>query len=131
MRNVQRGNPESTDVLADLVSRMTYKPGWTFTLSECQRGQGCEGLTLMIACDDVPDSWGNGRTNFLHLMPVLPAAFDRESWMIWLYEQVALVEKHESMEFFKIDGEAPFFPSHAPGHYPYALRRNIDRDVAL
>ena len=131
MRNLQKGNEESTAILADLVSMLSYKPGWTFDLAEVSRGQGCEGLTLRIA-GTVPDSWNPAETtSFLHLMPVLPAAYDRESWMHWLFEQISLVERHECMEFFEIDGEKPYFPSHAPGHAPYFLRRNIDRADAL
>lgn len=131
MRNLQKGDEESTAILADLVSKLSYKPGWEFDLAECSRGQGCEGLTLRIA-GTVPDSWDHTKqVGFLHLMPVLPAAYDRESWMQWLFEQISLVERHEAMEFFEIAGEKPYFPSHAPGHAPYFLRRTIDRDDAL
>lgn len=120
MRNRQVGPSDSADVLADLVRRLTYKPRWTFELQEISRGQGCEGLTLMISAT-VPDSFGNGETTVLHLMPVLPAAYDEEAWKRWILEQILLVEQHEALEFFRIDGEQAYFPGHGPGHSPYTI----------
>jgi hypothetical protein len=118
MRNRQVG--PDTDALADLVSRLTYKPGWTFELKEISRGQGSEGLTLLIGAE-VPDSFGNGRTNVLHLMPVMPAAYDEETWQRWILDQILLVEQHEALEFFQIDGEKRYFPEHGPGRNPYTV----------
>lgn len=124
MRNRQIGPDSSTAILAQLVPRITYKPGWTFELAEISRGQGCEGLTLMIGAT-VPDSFSNGHVDVLHLMPVLPAAYDEDSWIAWVMEQIHLVEQHEMLEFFRVDGEQPFFPGHAPGRNPYGVSRVI------
>ena len=118
-RNLQKGNEEATDILARLVAGLTYKPTWQFRLQEIQRGQGCEGLTLMIS-GRAPDSWDpSSEIEFLHLFPVLPAAYDEDSWKHWILECVLMVEKHETMEFLKFDGEATFFSEHAPGRNPY------------
>lgn len=123
MRNRQVGPDDATAILADLVPRVTYKPGWTFALEEIDRGQGCQGLTLLIGAM-VPDSTRPGEyTNVLHLMPVLPAAYNRDAWEYWIYEQIELVERHESMEFYRVDGHAPYFSDHGPGRNPYALCR--------
>jgi hypothetical protein len=125
MRNLQRGNPESTAILAALLPRISYKPGWSFALQELERGQGCEGLTLMIGAQ-LTDSSNPGETvGVLHLMPVLPAAYDEASWIGWILEQISLVEQHETLEFFQVDGEAPFFPGHGPGRNPYGVSRVI------
>jgi hypothetical protein len=125
VRNRQVGPSDSADVLAALVAKITYKPGWTFELQEIDRGQGCQGLTLLIGAT-VPDSCNDGQTvGVLHLMPVLPAAYDEDSWIGWVMEQIHLVEQHEMLEFFKVDGEAPFFPGHRPGHNPYGIARFI------
>jgi len=57
-----------------------------------------------------------------HYMPVPPAAFDERSWRRWLFDQCLLVERHEAMEFFAIDDERPYAPSHGPGNDPYIVR---------
>jgi hypothetical protein len=119
MRNLQKGNPERTAILADVVSRITYK-NWNLELAECSRGQGCEGLTLRISAT-VPNAVAEGEVEFLHLMPVIPAAYDETSWTRWVLEQILLVEKHECMEFFRKDGEQVYFPAHGPGDDPYAM----------
>ena len=91
--------------LADLVSKLEYRPGWTFELShDLDRGQGSRGLTLVIVSQGYdtyhPDRGETYRV--AHLMPVPPAAYDRRSWQRWLLEQLLLVERHEACEFFQI-----------------------------
>lgn len=129
MRSRQLGPDKATAVLAGLVPRITYKPGWTFELREIDRGQGCEGLTLCIGAT-VKDSTTDGQVSILHLMPVLPAAYDEDTWLGWILEQVLLVEQHEAMEFLKVDGDAPYFPEHAPGRNPYTVTRIKTREQA-
>ena len=128
MRNLQKGNEESTDILHALIPRISYKH-WKFSLQELNRGQGCEGLTLVIRAE-VPDSFGNGMTEFCHLMPVLPCAYDEDAWIGWVLEQILMVEKHESLEFFEVDGHKPFFPYHRPGGNPYEVHRVITEEQA-
>ena len=119
MRNRQVAPSDKAAILADVVSRLTYKD-WHFELKEISRGQGCEGLTLMISAT-VPNAVAEGKVQFLHLMPVPPAAYNEKSWTRWVLEQILLVEKHETLEFFRIDGEAIYFPAHGPGDDPYAI----------
>jgi hypothetical protein len=135
MQNKQVGNAQAVEVLAQLVERVTYKPGWKFELQEVNRGQGCAGLTLMISATLDDSSNPGAKVGVLHLMPVLPAAYDEDAWMGWILEQIMLVEQHEALEFYKVDGEAPFFPGHAPGRNPYGVARVIastpkDHDTA-
>lgn len=128
---VQRGPDKALAILEQLVTELTYKPGWTFDLADIDRGQGCTGTTLRIA-GTVPDSWNPDEpVTFLHLMAVPAAAYNRQSWQRWLFRQILDVELHEAMEFFKVDGEAPYFPSHAPGWHPYDVRESIGHDDAL
>jgi hypothetical protein len=120
MRNLNYGSDEALAVLKALVPRVTYR-NWRFELAEVTRGQGCGGLTLKISAE-VPCSLTGEPIEFLHLMPVLPANYDEENWTYWIFEQIRMVELHESMEFFQIDGVAPYFSEHAPGRNPYAMR---------
>lgn len=109
--------------LATLVADLVYRPGWTFDLLDWDRGQGSKGLTLIITTCGYdsyhPDRGESYRVN--HYMPVPPASFDRRSWLNWLFNQLLLVEKHECMEFFTIDGVKPMAPAHGPGNDPYLV----------
>ena len=118
--------------LAELVRGMYYRPGWRFVLDDIDRGQGSEGLTLVVTTLGYnsyhPEQGETYRVN--HYMPVPPAAFDRRSWRRWLLEQCMLVDRHEACEFFQIDGERPYAPSHGPGNDPYLIREvGTDEDV--
>jgi len=112
------------EVLAELVSRLTYRPGWAIKLADIDRGQGSEGLTLIITTRGYdsrhPENGENYRVN--HYMTVPPAAFDKRSWRRWLFEQFLLVERHEAMEFFAIEGQRPYTPSHGFGQDAYLVR---------
>src|SRR5258708_5778221 len=111
-------------ILEDLVKKLKYRPGWTCRLySTLNRGQGSEGLTLIITTlgyDSYhPDKGQHYRVN--HYMPVPPAAYDERSWRRWLFEQFLLVERHECMEFFVIGTKRPYAPHHGPGNDPYIV----------
>lgn len=120
MRNRQVGPSDSAEVLAKLVKRISYKQGWSLELQEISRGQGCEGLTLCVSAE-VVDTFSGAPIGVYHLMPVPPAAYDEETWQQWVLDQILLVERHETLEFFKVDGERPYFPEHGPGRDPYAV----------
>lgn len=109
------------EVLKELISQIKYKEGWSFSLDkDYDRGQGCRGLTfnILITC---PDSYADRVTRVLHLMPVPPAAYNRQSWRRWIFEQILLVERHEAAEFFEIDGKKVFAPHHLDGNDPYTI----------
>lgn len=129
--------------LRHLVERLSYRPGWTFRLEDIDRGQGSEGLTLIITTRGY-DSYHPGRgENYRvnHYMPVPPAAYDARSWQRWLFDQLLLVERHEAMEFFALHdspgGEhvvRPYAPSHGPGNDPYIVREvgtDLDRRTSF
>lgn len=107
--------------LSDLVQGLTYKPAWTLWLEDLDRSQGSSGLTLVIRIT-TPDSYHPDRLRtVVHYFPVPPAAYLLSSWQRWLLEQVLLVERHEAMEFFTVDGAKPYAPNHGPGHDPYTV----------
>jgi hypothetical protein len=123
--------PDPT-ILHQLVEALAYKPGWVFTLADIDRGQGSEGLTLDIVTFGYnsyhPEQGENYRVH--HYMLVPPAAFDERSWRRWLLEQILLVERHEACEFFQINGDRPYAPSHGPGNDPYLIREvGTDEDA--
>lgn len=113
------------DALAALVDACTYRPGWRVRLVDgLDRGQGSVGLTLVITTLGY-DTYHveRGETYAVnHYFPVPPAAYDDRSWRRWLFEQFRLVESHEAAEWFVIDGDRPYAPSHGPGNDPYLIR---------
>lgn len=107
--------------LSEIVQSCTYRPGWSVHLDKMERGQDCSGLTLTITTDTVNSYPPHEQTRVRHLFPVPAASYNRASWLRWLFEQFLLVEKHEAMEFFTIDGEKPYAPNHGPGWDPYIV----------
>jgi hypothetical protein len=125
-------------LLADLVSRLSYRPGWQFRLGDIDRdkdGKGNvvgAGLTLDIITRGYNSYQpADGETYRVHHYFIVPAAtYDERAWMRWLFERLVDVETHECMEFFKIDARRPFAPSHGPGNNPYSVRdRQTEADA--
>jgi hypothetical protein len=94
--------------LRELVGQLTYRPGWTFTLIDTDRGQGSVGLTLDIVTSGYnsyhPERGPNYRVH--HYMLVPPA--DRKSVV--------------------------YAPNHGPGNDPYIvaeLASTEDRDTSF
>ena len=110
--------------LRSLVDRLSYREreGWSVSLKDIDRGQGSEGLTLIVTrCG--PDTYHPDvlmRVN--HYFPVPPAAYDWRSWQRWLFDRLGDVDTHERMENFLIGGARPYAPSHGPGNDPYLVR---------
>lgn len=110
------------DALVSLVERCAYRPGWVAYLQHMGRGQGSIGLTLVITTNTINTYRPDEPIRVNHLFPVPPAAYDERSWQRWLFEQFRLVESHECAEFFQIDEERPYAPSHGFGQDPYLIR---------
>lgn len=111
--------------LETIIDQLEYRPGWTFSLVDLDRGQGSTGLTFQIVSVGYdtynPD---RGRTyRVRHYFPVPPASYNRQSWEEWVLDCLLKVESHEACEFLQIQGKRPFAPVHAPGHDPYTIRR--------
>jgi hypothetical protein len=110
--------------LADLVSNCKLNPGWQVYLDDMVRDVGCSGLTLVIRVQGY-DSYHPERGQLYrvhHYFPVPPATYDRRSWQAWLFKRYQDVVSHEACEFFQIDNERPYAPSHGPGNDPYLIR---------
>jgi hypothetical protein len=124
MTEIMRQEAPFPDALADLLERFDYSPPgrtWAYWLDSRDRGQGSAGLTLIINITG-PDTYHPEKTiSVNHYMIVPPAAYDERSWRHWLFEQISLVELHERMEHFKVDGRLVWPPAHGPGNSPYLL----------
>ena len=110
------------EVLQSLIGGLAYKAGWRFQLVDLDRGQGSQGLTLVINIT-TPNSYHPEREiSVHHFMLVPPAAYDERSWRRWLFDQILLVERHEAAEFFALGGDKPYARSHGFGQDPYLIR---------
>lgn len=108
------------DVLRDLVSRVTCKPGWRFRLVDDDEGFR---LVIYVPCDDSRAMTAEPRPIAVnHFFPVPTATYNLTSWRRWLFEQCRKVEDHELGEWFLVDGARPFAPQHFPGADPYTIR---------
>ncbi len=129
--------------LASLVARCTYRPGWRFTLRDVDRDTSAEGVVVGSGLTlDITTLGYNaykpsaGETYRVHHYFIVPAAtYDERAWQRWLFEQVLLVERHEAMEFFRVqdsDGtnRRPYAPNHGPGRDPYTVHeRGTEQDA--
>jgi hypothetical protein len=109
--------------LADLVDQLEYRPGWTFSLEDRDRGQGSEGLTFVVLSRGYdtynPD---RGETYQVYHYFIVPAAsYGRKSWQRWILDRLLDIESHECCEFMQVDGDRPFAPNHGPGRDPYQI----------
>lgn len=98
--------------------------------ADCGEPFPCAAYRYDPERDDSPK--GPYRVN--HYMPVPAATYDRRSWRRWLFEQLLLIERHETAEFFEVDDERPYAPSHGPGNDPYIIRElgtDIDRRTSF
>ena len=117
--------PDPT-LLEELVGKLSYRPGWRFTLEDIQRDQDhgrgtAEGLTFCVYTKGYNSYHVDRGENYgvVHYFPVPAATYNAESWLYWIREQLVKVEEHELNEFLQIDGERPFAPHHGPGWDPY------------
>jgi hypothetical protein len=115
-------------VLHDLVSRLEYRRGWSFSLETIDRGQGSHGLTLSVLIHTQDSYDQDKRRSVVHYMIVPAAAFNEASWQRWLFDQILLVETHEAMEFFSLrsapgskESVKPYAPNHGEGEDPYIV----------
>lgn len=117
--------------LRELVAGCVYRPDWKVYLDDdCERDRDSEGNVIGHGMTLVIQTMGynsrhpeRGQYYGVHHFFIVPAAtYDKRSWRRWLLEQFIKVEVHEACEFFSIDGEFPYAPSHGPGNDPYMVR---------
>jgi len=114
------------EALEAVLSGLTFMPGWTFELRDAPRHAGAYGLTLIIAIETVDAYEPDTHPSFLatHYLSVPPMSYDYRNWARWVLEQILLVQRHEAMEAFLVNGERLFAPGHGGGndnYYPITI----------
>jgi hypothetical protein len=108
-------------LLAELVKKVTCKPGWSFAL---EKQNGALRLVITVVGRDSHD-YGS-RLAISHLFPVPMATYNEKTWRRWIFERCRGVENHELGEYFMVDGQRPCAPLHAPGEDPYTIHEFRD-----
>lgn len=116
--------------LDELVSSISYKPGWKFGLSHTLDEDGSGGLRFEVTSDTENSLDPSKRIRVLHAFLVPAASYNRDTWAAWLFDRVRDVETHEAGEFFQIDGYREFAPHHANGEDPYRVWHVGDHETA-
>jgi hypothetical protein len=126
----QEAASDGLDILHGLLHRLTYRDGWLFRLeNNLDRGQGSRGATLVITVQCANSAHPEEMIAVNHYMMVPAASYNERSWRRWLFDQIGLVERHERMEFYRLDGKAVYPPAHGPGNDPYmVLEYGTDED---
>jgi hypothetical protein len=129
--------------LRALLSNVTYKKGWEFEVADFSE---CGRLFIRVFTDDStgqhssvdnfqqPEDEDYYNFDALRLRPARRTFWVQHVFTIphesvrieldrFLLDCIIDVERHEAMEFFKIDGKAPFFPDHTPEGNAYAIVR--------
>jgi hypothetical protein len=101
------------DPLAGFVASIAYKPGWRFKLA------GPAGRWLCVYADTV-DSQAQHTTRITQHQFEFPDPVPSQRELCrWVLEQLHAIERHETAEFLRFDGVAPFFPNHQDEGSPY------------
>jgi hypothetical protein len=112
---------DTFDILKDLVSRITCKPGWKFHLTDDDEGFR---LVIHVPGHDARDP--EYRMAINHFFPVPYTTWNLKSWRRWIFECCQGVENHELGEWFLDGEERPFAPLHGPGENPYVVHEFRD-----
>lgn len=120
-----------SEVLREIVPKLTYKPGWNCYLMFEVDADGSGGWHFfVVSCTEnslAPGEMIRVRHGFL-----IPAAsYNRNTWVAWLFDRIRDVETHEAGEFFRINDVREFAPHHGNGENPYLVWHNGDYATAL
>lgn len=134
------------DDLEQLVAELDYNEAWQFTLRERDDRDyapddherihpiaGGTTLDVVIAHRNSYPPHEQRHTGFT--FPVPPVTWNRDNWMLWLFDRISEIEQHERMEHFRLVHqppaeligradplvERPFAPLHGPGNDPNRL----------
>lgn len=102
------------------VAAITYKPGWVFKIG------GPLGRYLCIHAT-TEDSLRPGARRTTQHMFEIPDELDGPDFHRWVFARVLDAERHEAAEFYRVAGQAPFWPHHQDEGSPY---EHVEREIA-
>lgn len=114
-------------LMSPVLAQIRYRPTWEYKLVECENWlPGAIDLKIEF---ELPDADKPGNT--LKLNATICVGNDNMEHFIerpdhfidWVFEKTVEMEKHEAGEFFRFQGEKPFYPHDQEG------RANLTRVV--
>jgi hypothetical protein len=93
----------------DLLSSVTYKPGWKFEASQYWDHRGW--LHVMFFHLEPNVAMPGKTTTVMHLHTCDPQDMEPRHAIAWLRAMILDAEEHEFKEFFRVGGVAPY-PAH-------------------
>lgn len=90
----------STQDINEHLSKVTYKPGWSF---KCYNGRW-EGQHFVITTV-VPDAYDPTKETTLDVHSALPPLDTTEQLDKWIMWRLGIIEIHEMREFYRVDGK--------------------------
>jgi hypothetical protein len=94
--------------LTDELGRYTYKDGWVLEIFN----DPYEGPFLYITVT-VPDGYRPGEMTTLYIRSNVPPIPTAEYFGLWLWWRLDQIERHETREFLRYDGD-PWSDPHDP-----------------
>lgn len=106
-----------------MVSRIKYKPGWTFSVETLSWHGGDPDSTLSITASVYDSRNLDDRVEFTMRRIIPEFIVDQNTFLSWFKSVLKEAEFHELREFFRFDGELVDDP-HAvrPLHFNEPLR---------
>lgn len=101
------------------VAHISYKPGWKFRVG----GPLNQYLCIFATTPDSNRPTVERTTQHMFQLPDLEG---REFYR-WVYDRLLDCERHETGEFFRVNGQAPFMPHHQDVGSPYV---HVEREIA-
>jgi len=101
----------SLEQLRAVLARVSYKPGWSFSLWESRWEGICMGIRFQ-ATDSYASSPGVGVT--INVKTFVPPCPNEQYFLAFLAYRLSRIELHEMREFLKVDGKCLDDP-HAEG----------------
>lgn len=114
-----------------VINRITYKPGWNFSVRHPGPSLVIEAVTEdsdLVQINEEPiDVTSNGAVTklkvdpltelplriFEHSFAIPPAPPENQEWWLrFIFDCIVLVERHEAREFLRLDRERIFAPPH-------------------
>lgn len=112
-------SPQPSTSRADLVAALSYKPGWAFRIGGPLNRFLCVFATT---ADSVEPSRERCTQHMFEMPDLVGPPFYR-----WVFDRLLDAERHEAGEFFRVNGQAPFFPHHQDEGSPY---EHVEREIA-
>lgn len=96
-------DPELERPLRELLRRFAYRPGWTFAVED-------GALMVTATVIDAENQTATVPLSFRRQLPSVAHFAGDFDWAGWLFTQVLTMERHETEEFFRVDGRPVYEP---------------------